>query len=65
MTKLSDPGVNIGPPQDKEYAVEPVGVAIIKPSAQYVFKNWSFISACIFNMDDESFLINVISLSAN
>ena len=28
-------GVIIGPPADKEYAVEPVGVAIINPSDLY------------------------------
>ena len=32
-TKLSTSGLIIGPPEDKEYAVDPVGVAIIKPSA--------------------------------
>ena len=34
ITKLLTAGVKIGPPQLKEYPVEPVGVAIIKPSAQ-------------------------------
>ena len=29
-------GDTIGPPADKEYAVEPVGVAIIKPSPEKV-----------------------------
>ncbi|MNY79637.1 hypothetical protein D3C86_2203490 [compost metagenome] len=38
ITKLATFGVNIGPPQLKEYPVEPVGVEIIKPSAQYEFK---------------------------
>ena len=41
-TMLSDRGKIIGPPQLKEYAVEPVGVAKIKPSAQYEFKNSPF-----------------------
>ena len=34
ITKLPEPGKMIGPPQDKEYPVEPVGVLIIIPSAQ-------------------------------
>lgn len=33
-TKLPLPGIIIGPPQLNEYAVEPVGVAMINPSAQ-------------------------------
>ena len=36
------PGIIIGPPQLKEYPVDPVGVDTTSPSAQYVFKN-SFI----------------------
>ena len=39
MTKLSEFGNIIGPPQLKEYAVEPVGVEIITPSPQKTFKN--------------------------
>jgi hypothetical protein len=35
MTKLSTSGAIIGPPDDKEYAVDPVGVATIKPSDLY------------------------------
>ena len=34
MTKFPDLGKTIGPPQLKEYPVEPVEVAIITPSAQ-------------------------------
>src|SRR5207245_6157806 len=33
ITKTPDSGSRIGPPADNEYAVEPVGVATIKPSA--------------------------------
>ena len=32
----SVPGASSGPPAESEYAVEPVGVAKISPSAQYV-----------------------------
>ena len=35
ITNQSTLGVTIGPPADKEYAVDPVGVAIIKPSELY------------------------------
>jgi hypothetical protein len=38
ITKLSTSGINTGPPQLREYPVEPVGVEIINPSAQYVVK---------------------------
>jgi hypothetical protein len=34
ITKLLEDGANIGPPQLSEYAVDPVGVATINPSAQ-------------------------------
>src|SRR5438094_10283851 len=33
MTKTPDSGDRIGPPAESEYAVEPVGVAVINPSA--------------------------------
>src|ERR1043166_398762 len=33
MTKTPDSGSRIGPPAESEYAVDPVGVATIKPSA--------------------------------
>src|SRR5438270_2671414 len=33
ITKTPDSGSMIGPPADREYAVEPVGVATINPSA--------------------------------
>ena len=33
MTKTPDSGDKIGPPAESEYAVEPVGVAMINPSA--------------------------------
>src|ERR1700733_12348973 len=39
ITKLADSGNTTGPPQLSEYPVEPVGVATISPSAQYVFRN--------------------------
>jgi hypothetical protein len=39
ITKFADWGKMIGPPQLNEYAVEPVGVATISPSAQYEFSN--------------------------
>jgi hypothetical protein len=35
-------GITIVPQQLNEYAVEPVGVATISPSAQYEFKNSLF-----------------------
>ena len=35
IIKESTLGVIIGPPADNEYAVDPVGVAIIKPSELY------------------------------
>ena len=35
MTKFLESGKTIGPPQLKEYPVEPVGVAMMMPSAQY------------------------------
>ena len=38
MTKLFEEGAIIGPPQLREYAVDPVGVATINPSAQYEFR---------------------------
>ena len=38
ITKLSESGIMIGPPQLKEYAVDPVGVETISPSAKYEFK---------------------------
>ena len=34
MIKFSEPGITMGPPQLREYPVDPVGVAIIRPSAQ-------------------------------
>ena|SRR2546428_7052093 len=43
ITKFPEPGKTMGPPQLNEYAVDPVGVATIKPSAQYEFKNSPFI----------------------
>jgi hypothetical protein len=42
ITKLPDSGKTTGPLQLNEYPVEPVGVATISPSAQYVFKNSPF-----------------------
>ena len=36
-------GVKMGPPQESEYPVDPVGVEIIKPSDQYVQINLSSI----------------------
>src|ERR1700758_2493060 len=62
--KLSELGSNIGPPQLNEYAVEPVGVEIIKPSAQYEFKKTPSTCTSMLIMDDESFFISVHSLSA-
>lgn len=38
-----DGRVDDGPPAAREYAVEPVGVAIISPSARYSVRNWSSI----------------------
>ena len=49
---LSTSGATIGPPEDNEYAVDPVGVEIINPSDRYsetllLFTNsgWNIISA--------------------
>lgn len=42
ITKLSQAGCTSGPPQLREYPVEPVGVATIMPSAQYE------LSSCLF-----------------
>src|SRR5882672_3044630 len=39
MTKFPERGKINGPPQLNEYPVEPVGVEIIMPSAQYEFRN--------------------------
>ena len=39
ITKFSESGVIMGPLQLSEYPVDPVGVAMIKPSAQYEFRN--------------------------
>jgi hypothetical protein len=39
IMKSLESGITIGPPTLREYAVEPVGVATINPSAQYVFRN--------------------------
>jgi hypothetical protein len=43
MIKFLESGVTIGPPTLREYAVDPVGVAIIRPSVQYEFKKTSLI----------------------
>ena len=42
ITKFCAFGNIIGPPQLKEYAVDPVGEATIKPSAQYELINSPF-----------------------
>src|SRR5690606_10580895 len=64
ITKFPDPGEIIGPPQLSEYAVEPVGVAIINPSAQYSFSKSPFKKTFKVIIEDVSRLINVTSLSA-
>jgi hypothetical protein len=38
MMKLFESGVIMGPPTLMEYAVDPVGVDTMSPSAQYEFK---------------------------
>ena len=62
--KVFESGVSIGPPQDKEYPVEPVGVEIIKPSDQYVQINLLSMKQCILIIDEESFFIIDISFKA-
>src|SRR5690606_2467829 len=64
MTKLPLPGMIIGPPQLREYAVEPVGVAMIIPSAQYEFKISPFNATLIVIIDDVSWRKTVISFNA-
>ena len=61
-TKLFAWGIRMGPPQLKEYPVEPVGVEIIKPSAQYEVKYSSskyvsmvIIEAVFFLLTETSF----------
>lgn len=39
-TRVSTDGCTIGPPADKEYAVDPVGVDMIKPSAIASVRYW-------------------------
>ena len=43
ITATSELGEIIGPPALRLYAVEPVAVETSKPSAQYVFTNFSFL----------------------
>ena len=38
MMKLFESGVTMGPPTLIEYAVDPVGVDTMRPSAQYEFR---------------------------
>ena len=64
MIKFPEFGKTIGPPQLKEYPVDPVGVETIRPSAQYVFKYSPSINAFIVIIDDVSFLCNVKSFNA-
>ena len=45
----STDGEIIGPPADNEYAVDPIGVEIIKPSQLYVLRICWSINTCIFN----------------
>src|SRR4051812_25676347 len=65
IIKFCEPGTAIGPPQLSEYAVEPVGVEIIRPSAQYAFRNSPLIQALIVIMLEESFLTTVTSFNPN
>ena len=64
ITKLLASGVITGPPQLKEYPVDPVGVAIISPSAQYEFKYSLFKYVSTVIIDVVFFLLTAISLSA-
>ena len=45
ITIASVSGERIGPPAEREYAVEPVGVAIIIPSARYLQRVFSSLYA--------------------
>src|SRR6056297_3835110 len=63
-TKLPDLGYKIGPPQLKEYPVDPVGVAMIKPSAQYVFRYSPSTEALMITIEEVSLLCSVKSLRA-
>ena len=54
----------MGPPQLKEYAVEPVGVAMMTPSPQKIFRNSLSMYDSIVIIDVVSFLEIVTSFKA-
>src|SRR3982074_3372782 len=56
ITKLAESGKTTGPPQLREYPVDPVGVATISPSAQYVFRNSPLRYVCILIIGEVSVL---------
>ena len=47
IIKFFESGVTIGPPTLNAYAVDPEGVEIINPSAQYAFKKSPLIHTCM------------------
>src|SRR5690606_14222792 len=57
-------GTITGPPQLREYPVDPVGVATIRPSAQYEVRYSSFKWVSTVIMDEVSFLLTAISFKA-
>ena len=59
--RLLDCGITTGPPQLNEYPVDPVGVAMINPSAQYEFKNSPSMYVCTVIMDEVSCFNTVTS----
>ena len=53
ITMALMPGLTIGPPLDKEYAVDPVGEATISPSLLNVFIYWPLIETSIVTSFEE------------
>ena len=58
------PGATIGPPAERLYAVEPVGVAAMMPSAIYSLKNTSFKYTWKCSICSTSCLVRTISFKA-
>src|SRR5262247_2342447 len=57
-------GKTIGPPADSEYAVEPVGVEMMSPSARYPVANWPSTDTARLMMRLMADLVMTTSLSA-
>ena len=64
ITKLLVLGSITGPPQLREYPVEPVGVASMSPSLQYEVRYLSFTSVSTLIIEVVFFLLMATSLSA-